>query len=485
MRQSPTNFLSPGTQLTEIKSEPQPFSPTNSTTSQSSFTSQTSMDFQASQGQYLNTLPSDAASPNSSLQSPGPFPTSDDRKSKKGPTPRPTEELCLVCGDRASGYHYNALACEGCKGFFRRSITKVSKYACKYGGECEIDMYMRRKCQDCRLKKCYAVGMRPECVVPEAQCAIKRKAKEGNKPATATDTITLGTLLGPPDKRPRVVKPLKPEEEELINRLVYFQVCFPFWPSVSPHNQSSLFQEEFEQPSEQDLKRIEANVNEESDDDFGDPSANNWRLRHITETTILTVQLIVEFSKRLPGFQSLCREDQITLLKACSSEVGYPPSYHHIIGDNLFFQVMMLRGARRYDVHSESIVFANNAPYTRENYLEADLENDDLFKFCRTMSNMKVDNAEYALLTAIVIFSERHGLREPKKVEKIQEIYVDSLQAYVNNRRSRQNVMFAKLLCVLTELRSLGNANSEKCFSLKLKNKRLPKFLEEIWDIRM
>ena len=228
-------------------------------------------------------------------------------------------------------------------------------------------------------------------------------------------------------------------------------------------------------------------MNEESDDDFGDPSANNWRLRHITETTILTVQLIVEFSKRLPGFQSLCREDQITLLKACSSEVRPLSDILSLIllVTRSFFQVMMLRGARRYDVHSESIVFANNAPYTRENYLEADLENDDLFKFCRTMSNMKVDNAEYALLTAIVIFSERHGLREPKKVEKIQEIYVDSLQAYVNNRRSRQNVMFAKLLCVLTELRSLGNANSEKCFSLKLKNKRLPKFLEEIWDIRM
>jgi hypothetical protein len=23
------------------------------------------------------------------------------------------EELCLVCGDKASGYHYNALTCEG------------------------------------------------------------------------------------------------------------------------------------------------------------------------------------------------------------------------------------------------------------------------------------------------------------------------------------------------------------------------------------
>lgn len=37
-------------------------------------------------------------------------------KTKKGPAPRQQEELCLVCGDRASGYHYNALTCEGCKG---------------------------------------------------------------------------------------------------------------------------------------------------------------------------------------------------------------------------------------------------------------------------------------------------------------------------------------------------------------------------------
>jgi len=39
-----------------------------------------------------------------------------DGKKRKGPAPRQQEELCLVCGDRASGYHYNALTCEGCKG---------------------------------------------------------------------------------------------------------------------------------------------------------------------------------------------------------------------------------------------------------------------------------------------------------------------------------------------------------------------------------
>ena len=26
------------------------------------------------------------------------------------------KELCVVCGDRASGFHYNAFSCEGCKG---------------------------------------------------------------------------------------------------------------------------------------------------------------------------------------------------------------------------------------------------------------------------------------------------------------------------------------------------------------------------------
>lgn len=113
------------------------------------------------------------------------------------------------------------------------------------------------------------------------------------------------------------------------------------------------------------------------------------RFRHITEITILTVQLIVEFAKRLPGFDKLLREDQIALLKACSSEV------------------MMLRMARKYDVVTDSIIFANNQPYTRDSYSLAGMGEtiEDLLHFCRQMYAMKVNNAEYALLTAIVIFS--------------------------------------------------------------------------------
>lgn len=89
------------------------------------------------------------------------------------------------------------------KGFFRRSVTKNAVYCCKFGHECEMDMYMRRKCQECRLKKCLAVGMRPECVVPENQCAMKRKEKKAQKerdkqtviqPVSTTDTFKTDVL---------------------------------------------------------------------------------------------------------------------------------------------------------------------------------------------------------------------------------------------------------------------------------------------------
>lgn len=58
-----------------------------------------------------------------------------------------------------------------------------------------MDMYMRRKCQECRLKKCLAVGMRPECVVPETQCAMKRKEKKAQKEKDKQQTPTSYSTL--------------------------------------------------------------------------------------------------------------------------------------------------------------------------------------------------------------------------------------------------------------------------------------------------
>ncbi|XP_070504742.1 orphan steroid hormone receptor 2 isoform X2 [Chironomus tepperi] len=69
-------------------------------------------------------------------------------------------EFCLVCGDRASGRHYGAISCEGCKGFFKRSIRKQLGYQCRGSMNCEVTKHHRNRCQYCRLQKCLACGMR-------------------------------------------------------------------------------------------------------------------------------------------------------------------------------------------------------------------------------------------------------------------------------------------------------------------------------------
>ena len=184
--------------------------------------------------------------------------------------------------------------------------------------------------------------------------------------------------------------------------------------------------------------------------------------------TILTVQLIVEFSKRVKGFEQLTREDQITLLKACASEV------------------MMLRSSRKYDIKTDSILFANNQPFTRANYRSAYIGDiaDAMFNFCKSIYILRLDESEYALLTALTIFSDRPNLRDPKKVEAIQDYYLSLMQAYVESHREPGQCYFARMLSILTELRALGIVNSNVCFSLKVKNKRLPDFLAEIWDVQ-
>ncbi|XP_053623608.1 nuclear hormone receptor FTZ-F1 isoform X4 [Plodia interpunctella] len=74
------------------------------------------------------------------------------------------EELCPVCGDKVSGYHYGLLTCESCKGFFKRTVQNKKVYTCVAERACHIDKTQRKRCPFCRFQKCLDVGMKLEAV---------------------------------------------------------------------------------------------------------------------------------------------------------------------------------------------------------------------------------------------------------------------------------------------------------------------------------
>ncbi|NXL84934.1 NR1H4 protein, partial [Alectura lathami] len=290
------------------------------------------------------------------------------------------EELCVVCGDKASGYHYNALTCEGCKGFFRRSITKNAVYRCKNGGHCEMDMYMRRKCQECRLKKCKAVGMLAECLLTEVQCKSKRLRKNFKQKSSFLCNIKSEderlhskhvSSTTRPGKTSEKVE-LTPGEHQLLDHIVAAHQKYTI-----PLEEAKTFLQETASPEESFLR--------------------------LSETAVVHVQVLVDFTKRLPGFESLASEDQIALLKGSTVEA------------------MFLRSAQMYNQRitecqssSETLSEAlqQNCSktflhYYLSSFLLLSITEEfitALFYFYRSMGELKVTETEYALLVATTVF---------------------------------------------------------------------------------
>ncbi|NXB44747.1 NR1H4 protein, partial [Leucopsar rothschildi] len=304
------------------------------------------------------------------------------------------EELCVVCGDKASGYHYNALTCEGCKGFFRRSITKNAVYRCKSGGHCEMDMYMRRKCQECRLKKCRAVGMLAECLLTEVQCKSKRLRKnfkqkssflcnikledEGLNSKQVSSTTRSGKQI--PEKME-----LTPGEHQLLDHI------------VAAHQKYTI-------PLEEAKKFV---VSKHSFVQLQETASPEESFLRLSETAVVHVQVLVDFTKRLPGFESLASEDQIALLKGSTVEAMFlrsaqiynqklsecQPSTKTLTNKNTTKEL----GARFQK--GRSCVHACLYPLSiTEEFITA------LFYFYRTMGELKVTETEYALLVATTVF---------------------------------------------------------------------------------
>ncbi|MGH0126754.1 UNVERIFIED_CONTAM: hypothetical protein FKN15_033508 [Acipenser sinensis] len=104
--------------------------------------------------------------------------------------------LCLICEDRATGKHYGAASCDGCKGFFRRSVRKNHVYTCRFSRQCVVDKDKRNQCRYCRLRKCFRVGMKKDVLFLLCFCAVCAVTYIHGRPAwEEADSLSLSILL--------------------------------------------------------------------------------------------------------------------------------------------------------------------------------------------------------------------------------------------------------------------------------------------------
>lgn len=100
---------------------------------------------------------------------------------------------CAICGDRATGKHYGASSCDGCKGFFRRSVRKNHVYSCRFSRSCVVDKDKRNQCRYCRLRKCFRAGMKKEAVQNERdRISVRRTSYEDT---SQNNSLSVSTLL--------------------------------------------------------------------------------------------------------------------------------------------------------------------------------------------------------------------------------------------------------------------------------------------------
>ncbi|XP_043356312.1 bile acid receptor-like isoform X1 [Dermochelys coriacea] len=386
------------------------------------------------------------------------------------------EELCVVCGDKASGYHYNALTCEGCKGFFRRSITKNAIYRCKNGGHCEMDMYMRRKCQECRLKKCKAVGMLAECLLTEVQCKSKRLRKNFKQKSSFLCSIKVedegvNSKHVSSTTRPGKIQErmeLTPVEHQLIDHI------------VAAHQKHTI-------PLEEAKKFLQETAN---------PEESFLRL---SETAVVHVQVLVDFTKRLPGFESLASDDQIALLKGSTVEAMFLRSaqiYNQRVNE---CQSSVSESHVRFSDHAvcchvqdldKSTIYSMEISRSEESPTSTTTTGiteefiTALFYFYRSMGELNVTETEYALLVATTIFfSDRPLLKNKQHVEKLQEPLLGILYKYSKIYHPEDPQHFARLIGRLTELRTLNHNHSEVLVMWRTKDPKLTSLLCEIWDL--
>ncbi|XP_071791846.1 nuclear hormone receptor E75-like [Asterias amurensis] len=334
--------------------------------------------------------------------------------------------LCRVCGDKASGFHYGVHACEGCKGFFRRSIQQNVKYrVCTKGDECLIMRINRNRCQYCRLKKCLHVGMSKD-AVRLGRCPKKCKPQ--------------GMPIPSPPKSPSGEYIINPEETQMKMEQLILSIHEAqkktLWDCFTFNGWSEYF------PSIINRNSIATNTQ----------SQTKLITDLVTNNFTPSITRIIGFAKMIPGFLNLDKDDQITLLKGGSLEV------------------LLVRLAQVISVKDGMCALIE---YHKE------LSHDgtkitplieiiqDVIEFGLKFKQLDLTNCEVALFTAVILLSaDRPGLLVPDQIETLQLQIVQALQSQILLNHPNDRLVFPRLMMKLSDIRQFSVTNSDRMINV-------------------
>nr|BAE06733.1 nuclear receptor [Ciona intestinalis] len=341
----------------------------------------------------------------------------DKRKNMKGYIPSYLDgnEECVVCGDKATGYHYRCITCEGCKGFFRRTVQKdlQKTYQCKQRGKCQVNKVSRNQCQMCRYEKCIATGMATDLVLNEDKRIAKRKLIERNRQLRRHKDIShvMGTWK---------VGRVSDDDNHVIAAVV------------------------------------QAHYDVINDDDIEETSRSPTHGEQFSSALTNAVTWVVEFAKRLPFFtEKASTDDQVAMLKGCCMEV------------------IVLNCVASYDRARCTLKLFSKVVITREKLRRTRFDHfaDDLFRTAEEMSILQLTETEIAMLKAIIVFAaDRPRIQHIDEIRNIQNFLLQSLRYYVMDKRQHEYAVWSMLLIKMADIRRISNGFAASLMDMKLNN---------------
>ncbi|XP_061382529.1 nuclear receptor subfamily 2 group E member 1-like isoform X1 [Danaus plexippus] len=271
---------------------------------------------------------------------------------------------CAVCRDHSSGKHYGVFACDGCAGFFKRSVRRDRRYACKArnSGACLVDKAHRNQCRACRLAKCLDVGMNKDAVQHE------------RGPRNSTIRRQMALFLKDPA--------LPASEMSLMPPVL--DLAIPKHSMLPPPPPLSLFHNPYQSYSRFNLLASPLPSCPLKAPSPPPPMTSNLisptEPEAICEAAARLLFMNVKWAKNVPAFSSLSLQDRLILLEESWRDL-------FVIGSAQFLYPLDLK------------VLVNTKHTKVDSKHIADFE-----KALIELTKMHPDNNEYACLRAIVLF---------------------------------------------------------------------------------